>query len=150
MLIRRINKGLIMVARAYIRHPSDMPIELSTVPEDRAVCTFTKDISVGGLSFSSSRSFGKGALVSIKIPVIDPPFEAQARVIWCLTQEDGYEIGLEFCTSGDAYRARMVEQICHIEHYRLWVREVEGRELDSEGAAAEWIGKFAKEFPAFS
>jgi phage tail tape-measure protein len=69
-------------------------------------------------------------------------------VIWCLAASDGYEVGVEFREVEDAYRARMVEQVCHIEHYRLWVKEVEGRDIDSEHAAKEWIGKFAEEFPS--
>lgn len=136
-----------MVARAYIRHPSDMPIELSPVQANDTVCTLTKDVSIGGLSFYSSRPFGVGVEVSVKIPVTTPAFEANANVIWCVSNVDGYDVGVEFNHSADAYKARMVEQICHIEHYRLWVKEVEGRELDSERAAKEWIGKFAGQFP---
>jgi hypothetical protein len=78
---------------------------------------------------------------------VEPPFEAEARVIWCLARPDRYEAGIEFVDEQDAYTARMVEQICHIEHYRLWVREVEGRDLDGERAAMEWISKYAKDFP---
>ncbi len=137
-----------MVARAYIRHPSDMPIELAQVRAQGVLCSTTKDISVGGLSFASRRAYETGVKVTVKIPVTTPAFEAKGNVIWCLASSDGYEVGLEFNEVEDAYRARMVEQICHIEHYRLWVKEVEGREIDSEHAAKEWIGKFAEEFPA--
>lgn len=137
-----------MVARAYIRHPSDMPIELAQVAVQDVFCSTTNDISVGGLSFSARRPYDIGSKVKVRIPVTTPAFEAQANVKWCLATSEGYEIGLEFNEVKDAYRARMVEQICHIEHYRLWVKEVEGREIDSEHAAKEWIGKFAEEFPA--
>jgi len=41
----------------------------------------------------------------------------------------------------------MVEQLCYIERYRREVREKEGRELDSSSAAAEWIAKYAANFP---
>jgi hypothetical protein len=41
----------------------------------------------------------------------------------------------------------MVEQLCHIEHYRKEVRDTEGRILDGEAAAREWISKFAAKFP---
>jgi len=137
-----------MAARAYIRHPSDMPIELSPLEAHEQVCTLTKDISIGGLSFYSRRPFDTGTEVNVKIPVTTPPFEANVKVVWCVSNVDGYDVGVEFIHSSDAYKARMVEQVCHIEHYRLWVKEVEGRELDSERAAKEWIGKFAGQFPA--
>lgn len=121
---------------------------MAQVKAQDVLCSTTKDISVGGLSFASRRPYEIGSGVKIRIPVTTPAFEAKAKVIWCLVSADGYEVGVEFNEVEDAYRARMVEQICHIEHYRLWVKEVEGREIDSEHAAKEWIGKFAEEFPA--
>ena len=139
-----------MVARAYIRHPSDVPIELAPEALPDVVRSITKDISIGGLCFSSKRPIEVGAAVKVKIPITTPAFEGKARVIWCLASSDGYDVGIEFCAEEDAYRARMVEQVCHIEHYRLWVKEVEGRDIDSECAAREWISKFAEGFPTTS
>ncbi|MDX1453253.1 MAG: PilZ domain-containing protein [Oleiphilaceae bacterium] len=136
--------------RAYIRHPADVPIEFSPLREDDGERSLVQDISLGGLSFSSSQRLQVGSLVKIRIPIVDPPFEAEARVIWCLSRPDRYEAGIEFTSSQDAYTARMVEQICHIEHYRMWVKEVEGRDLDGEHAAVEWIDKYAKDFPNIS
>lgn len=133
--------------RAYIRHPADVPIEFAQVSEPDAECTQAQDVSMGGLSFSSTKRLAVGTVVKIRIPVVEPPFEAEARVIWCLARPDRYEAGIEFTCEQDAYTARMVEQICHIEHYRLWVKEVEGRSLDAETAAREWISKYAKDFP---
>jgi hypothetical protein len=37
----------------------------------------------------------------------------------------------------------MVEQICHIEHYRRAVRESQSRTLSSQEAAIEWIECYA-------
>ena len=42
----------------------------------------------------------------------------------------------------------MIEQICHIEHYRKEVARVEGRELSTQEAASEWISRYASDFPA--
>ncbi len=133
--------------RAYIRHPADVPIEFAPLSEQDGERSQAQDISLGGLSFSSSQRLRVGSLVKICIPIVEPPFEAEARVIWCLSRPDRYEAGIEFTSSQDAFTARMVEQICHIEHYRMWVKEVEGRDLDSEHAAAEWIAKYAQDFP---
>ena len=46
----------------------------------------------------------------------------------------------------DLFKAKMVEQLSQIEHYRnrLWVEE--GRIIDGEQAAQEWIARYAKEF----
>jgi len=136
--------------RAYIRHPADVPIEFSPVSDIKSVKTVAQDISLGGLSFSSAERLSVDSIVKIRIPIVEPPFEAEARVIWCLSRPDRFEAGIEFISEKDAYTARMVEQVCHIEHYRLWVKEVEGRTIDGENAAEEWIGKFAQDFPDIS
>ena len=136
--------------RAYIRHPADVPIEFLPVSDVKTVKSTAQDISLGGLSFSSKQHLKVGAIVKVKIPIVEPAFEAEAKVIWCLSRPDCYEAGIEFISEQDAFTARMVEQVCHIEHYRMWVKEVEGRDLDGEHAAQEWIGKFAHDFPNIS
>ena len=66
---------------------------------------------------------------------------------WCRRHNEHYLIGVEFLDAQDDYRARMVEQICHIEHYKKEVLEREGRLLSGEQAAHEWIHKYAQDFP---
>jgi len=78
---------------------------------------------------------------------VQPGFEARAQVAWCHREGDGFLVGVAFVERGDLFRARMVEQICHIEHYRAEVLTNEGRDLDGEQAAREWIQKFAVDFP---
>jgi len=133
--------------RAYIRHPSDVPIEFVPLSDSPIIKSVVQDVSMGGLSFSSTERLSVGAVVRVRIPIVEPPFEAEAKVAWCLARPDCFEAGIEFIKEQDAFTARMVEQVCHIEHYRLWVQEVEGRTLDGEHAAQEWIGKFASDFP---
>ena len=70
-----------------------------------------------------------------------------ARVAWCRKDNEHYEIGIEFLDRDEATSARIVEQVCHIEHYKQEVRESEGRDLSSEEAAREWIKRFAASFP---
>jgi hypothetical protein len=41
----------------------------------------------------------------------------------------------------------MVEQVCYIENYKKMVYQTEGRQLTTEEAAMEWIGKYASQFP---
>ena len=54
---------------------------------------------------------------------------------------------MSFLDAEDAFLARMVEQVCHIEDYRKSVHRIEGRELSPEEAAMEWIEKYASQFP---
>ena len=70
------------------------------------------------------------------------------NVVWCDRSGNGYEIGIEFEKSRDVFRLRMIEQICHIEHYRKEILLQEGRELTTQEAASEWITKYASDFPA--
>jgi hypothetical protein len=138
-------------SRQFIRHPADVPIEISMGTEPaaggpRATGT-TRDVSLGGLAFHSLSCPDRGQLVEIHIPTVKPEFRTQARVVWCRSLAEGYEVGVAFLASSDAFRVRMVEQVCQIEHYRAEVREREGRVLSGPEAASEWIRKYAAAFP---
>jgi len=106
------------------------------------------NLSLGGLSFISAQAIKVGQKASVCIPVLKQDNCLSGTVIWCEKSKNGYEIGVEFEGSKDIFRLRMIEQICHIEHYRKEVKLVEGRELSSEEAATEWIKRYAGDFPA--
>jgi hypothetical protein len=133
--------------RNFIRHPADIPIEIHHAglasPQEKPL----HDIGVGGLSLQLDHSLKKGILVDIKIPVSKPPFATKARVVWCEKKGDQFDIGVEFDEEKEAFRTRMVEQVCHIQHYKKEIAEREGRLLDGREAAQEWIAKYAKDFP---
>lgn len=133
--------------RNYIRHPSDIPIDFQPEELAEAHSDHLKNISQGGLAFHSSTALPPGTIIRVKIPLVLPVFQAVGRVTWCHSIDDYFEIGIAFLDCDDVFRARMVEQICHIEHYRQQVREQDGRELTSEQAAEEWIHYFAPSFP---
>ncbi|MDH5178342.1 MAG: PilZ domain-containing protein [Gammaproteobacteria bacterium] len=133
--------------RSFIRHPSDIPIEYLIEDQPMTGSEPLHDISFGGLSFQSATNLEKGTLVHIRIDTVQPAFEADGVVAWCREEKNHYMVGMEFVNKEDVFLARMVEQICHIEHYKKTVRRNEGRNLTSQEAAAEWIGKFAEIFP---
>lgn len=133
--------------REYIRHPVDIPIEFQR-DQDKAYDQHEtlSNISEGGLAFRSQSALEVGALIHIRIPVSEPPYEAQARVAWCQSDGTGFEIGIALLGAEEGFRSRMVEQICHIEHYRQEVLHLEGRQLSAQQAALEWIRKYADTF----
>jgi hypothetical protein len=133
--------------RQFIRHPVDVPVEIGTNDSNPLSSLHTHDISLGGVALLSGFSVPAGARVRIRIPYVQPAFEAHARVAWCQPHEGGYELGVTFLDAEDAFLARMVEQILHIEDYRKSVRRLEARELSAEEAAEEWIAKHAAQFP---
>jgi hypothetical protein len=57
-----------------------------------------------------------------------------------------FDVGVLFVSAEDAFSVGMVEQICHIGHYRRHVRKREGRQVDGDEAAQEWVSKYAADF----
>ncbi|MDJ0779695.1 MAG: PilZ domain-containing protein [Gammaproteobacteria bacterium] len=138
--------------RKFIRHPADVPIQVTLDwagddDHDDADQTIT-NVSLGGLAFISQEPLELLQRVRIAIPVLDQDNFLVGNVVWCDKADGAYEIGVEFEHGRDAYRLRMIEQICHIEHYRNEVARTEGRELSSQDAAREWIARFAGDFPS--
>ncbi|WP_455198156.1 PilZ domain-containing protein [Kaarinaea lacus] len=133
--------------RSFIRHPSNIPIDFQLEDLVAAGSEYLKDVSVGGLAFMSKSKLNIDDVIRIKIPLVKPVFQALGKVIWCRRDGEHYEVGIEFLDENDSFRARMVEQICHIEKYKQDVLKNDGRELSDEEAAIEWIKRYAVQFP---
>ena len=147
--------------RRYIRHPTGIPIQISTPDfsskqsaesslSTHAHRALTNDVSGGGLSCESTKIMRAGEAVEVEISLNKPPFKTIGHVVWCKEQGSGYLVGIGFSDLATAFAVRMVEQVCHIEKYREKVLAEEGRQLSSEEAALEWIGKHAADFPSNS
>jgi hypothetical protein len=135
--------------RQFIRHPVDVPVEIGIAAAGSPSSVRTHDISAGGLDVHSNVAIEPGVDVEIRITHVQPAFEAHARVAWCQPHcKSGFELGVTFLDADDAFRARMVEQVCHIEDYRMSVYRRDGRQLTSQEAALEWIAQYAEQFPA--
>ena len=84
--------------------------------------------------------------IVINIPLVKPCYEGHGVVVWCRQEDDHYELGIRFEEAEEAFKSRMVSQVCQIEHYKKQILEKEGRKLNGEQAAMEWISKFAADF----
>jgi Tfp pilus assembly protein PilZ len=133
--------------REYIRHPSNIPLEVQIADLPDPQTEYLNNFSLGGLSFHSKNKLETGAQICIRIPLLRETVQVNGRVVWCKRQGRGYEVGAAFRDKEEAFRTRMVEQICHIEQYKNEVLKNEHRELSSEQAAIEWIKKYAGSFP---
>ena len=142
--------------RNFIRHPVDIPIELIPIDDTQALSTTVdntmkiermENVSFGGLMFQSSIPYSQNSKIIVKISSVNPQFEAPATVTWCRKSGRHYLIGLEFTDKDTEFKIRMVEQVCHIMHYRNEVKATQGRELDQDEAAIEWIEQHASDFP---
>ena len=134
--------------RQFIRHPSDIPIEYCFLDKPICLLDSINDVSVGGLSFQADSYIEPDSWLHLHIPINDKHFEIDAQVRWCKEREAHYDVGVLFSDKQEAFSARMVEQVCHIEQYKKDVLKNEGRALSGDEAAAEWITQFATEFPS--
>lgn len=131
--------------REYIRHPVDIPIEVHKKRRRRRRSEGLSNLSLGGLAFFSDCRWSAGETLTIVVRV---PFdlEISGTVVWCDRRGGHFEVGMTFGTPAEAYKGRMIEQICHIEQYRQEVERQQGRQLSLEQAASEWIARFADRF----
>ena len=133
--------------RKFIRHPSDIPIEILAEDMVGKATHELKNVSFGGLCCKSDMFLEPGTAIKLKIPCVRPTFETQGKVVWCKKQNGHFDVGIQFMEASDAFAVRMVEQVCHIEQYKNEIRVREGRILSGNEAALEWISKYASEFP---
>lgn len=134
--------------RRFVRHPTNIPIDVNSraLPESTGDVSALKNLSQDGMACKVPGEVPVGTVVNIDIPSVSPPYSGQGVIVWC--QQDGqqFEVGVRFIDKDEAFKARMVQQVCQIEAYKRKVFEQEGRVLDSEQAAKEWIEKYAAEF----
>lgn len=133
--------------RKFLRHPSDMPVELvlrrqAPIPRQRL-----NNISLGGVACNSPRGFRRGTSVELRIPLLGDQAHYPGVVAWCRRLEDGYLVGIAFIDEDTLFRARMVEQICQIQHYRQQLEHESGQSMAIEQCAQDWIAKHAAQFP---
>ena len=132
--------------RSFIRHPTDVPIEIRLEDQSRKHEPL-RNVSRGGLCFLYPYAAPVGSNIIVRIAFTSPPFEASCRVTWCQADGNAWQVGVEFLDQDILFRLRMVEQLCHIEHYRRTVQASQGRVLSSQEAALEWIERYAGAFP---
>lgn len=134
--------------RSFIRHPSDIPMDYRLTQHGSSRLVQLKNASAGGLCFQTQEALQRGCVVRITIPVREPAFEAIGTIVWCRQTNHHYEVGVQFADANTEFAVRIVEQICQIHHYQREVLEREGRSLSGAAAAAEWVAKYARDFPA--
>lgn len=133
--------------REYIRHPSDIPIKYHIRGLHPDITADLNNISHGGLCFCSENAVIINSFIIINFPVINPKVTFEGVVAWCHPINEVFDVGVKFLDKDSGFRVRLIEEICHIEHYRRMVSATEGRNLTGEQAAVEWIEKFASDFP---
>src|SRR5690606_22808220 len=98
----------VVTMRRFLRHPSDMPVELvqrkhAFLPRQRL-----NNISLGGVACNSDKGFRKGTAVELRIPLLGEQARYPGVVAWCRKQAEGYLVGIAFIDEDTLFRARMV------------------------------------------
>lgn len=105
------------------RHPMRIPLTIQTIArtgEQHLIeAVYTKDVSLGGLAFTSEQAWLVGSVLHINISA-EPPFTFIGKVVWCqplcsqsTTSPMRYDIGVEFM----AKKASMLDELVRIENY---------------------------------
>lgn len=130
-----------------IHHPEQVPVEIQTLGYSEAYPAPPVSGCQGELAVHCASKFRVGAVVELYVPQLDSSIRLHGYVIWFHKAGQGYLIGISFKGENEAFRMRMIEQLCHIEAYRKDVAAKQGRILTREEAAAEWIARYSEDFP---
>lgn len=138
-----IDDGLLS---GFIHHPSAFPLSYKRLWFDK-----DKDSDNAqeiGLCFRSEKYLKPGISVEISIPLRGEEQKFRGKVVLVRNIGDYFEIGIWLTQAADVHRARIVEQICHIETYLRTKKHQEGPFVSNERVAEEWVSKYAAAFPS--
>ncbi|MCY1183628.1 PilZ domain protein [compost metagenome] len=133
----------------FLLHPCDLPVELLVRKQTCFPRQSVHHISLGGVACNWSRGFRRGTPIEVHIPLFGDAARYPGVVAWSHKQAGDYLVGIGFIDEDSMFRARMVEQICQIEHYRRKRERELGTSLSTESTALEWISRNAADFPLF-
>ncbi|MBT3294540.1 MAG: PilZ domain-containing protein [Verrucomicrobia bacterium] len=140
-----------MERRKFFRHPTSVPIECRVDGHGDYAPHEVRDVSHGGIAFVSDRPYELGDIVELRYPTLTHPETVRGMIVWTVAADGGasptHINGLSFSDPSARYHGRIVEQICHIEDYRIEQRKQQARDLTHGEAAAEWIAANAADFP---
>lgn len=133
----------------FIHHPSGFPIDFKRIWFANQAESLTNEPGNIGVIFESEKYIKPGVTLEITIPLRHKTEKFRGKVVLVKNYGDHYEIGLWFSCRADASRARIVEQICHIEAY---IQEKKYRDgpyaLNRDRMAQEWITNNASNVPS--
>jgi len=135
--------------RQFLRHPCDLPVELVVRKQTFLPRQRLHNISLGGVACNSPRGFRRGTSVELRIPLLGDAARYPGIIAWSRKQNSDYRVGIAFIDEDTLFRARMIEQVCQIEHYRRQRTQALGDEQPIGDLALEWIAQNAADFPLF-
>jgi hypothetical protein len=148
-LLYQLGEGLMstMSEHGFIEHPCDQPLSLRRIKT--AGKNFNSDHYhvCGGISLITRQTFKPGTIIEIRTRIRGEATSFKGRILWIKEYKGRTsQLGVVFEDTEQAYMARMIEQLCYIEHYRR-KQYSEGRRLATHEAANEWIARHSHCFP---
>lgn len=131
---------------AFIQHPAAVAVRLCTTSDHDSLGMDLVAHGRGGVCVPSALGYQPGTPLQVRVSVDGSELSYRGLVLWRRSRRRAFELGLAFATADAAFRARMIEQLCHIDAYRQRAL-ARGRSLDFEDAAAEWIDRYSGSFP---
>ena len=132
--------------RAFIRHPTDIPIEITHRQQIKIVDGQLSNFSLEGACFLSDTPLKAGEYVHLRLPSLQeqPAYAAEGCVIWCTPKDESYEVGVKFREQDKAFYSKMLNQISQIENFKDEIQRLEGRRLTGEDAVQAYSSHTAK------
>lgn len=141
LTIARTGSAILMSSddlRQFHRYTTDIPVLLGAAVDDDESYRM-KNVSQAGLCFQATRCFQSGTSIRLRVPVCRPCMEVDVEVMWFRPAGGIYETGVRFDDVELQSRVWMVEQVREIELYKFKKTHNEGRALNGEQAAKEWL-----------
>jgi hypothetical protein len=103
--------------RAFVRHPAEIPIEVSQEENLVGKRQNMSNVSMGGMAFESNTYWKPGTLISICV-MVHCVIQLHGEVVWCQKNADHFDVGVRFLNSSTEDTDGMVEEVCQIEMYK--------------------------------
>lgn len=134
-----------MHERSYIRHPIDVPINISHAKQSVPSSSKLHDFSLEGACFKSTSEIKLGEYVQIQLPCVGDQLErvVEGVVIWCCKKNHEYDVGIKFRDDG-AFHIAMLKHIARLDSFKNEIERRDGRVLTGEEAVVEFSAYLAK------
>ncbi len=128
-----------------IDHPASQPLAFRVCAAPQPVAGERGGIY---LRFRAAHPPRAGTPLQLSIEAGGKVHQFHSRVVEVDRAHTPNRVVVRIARQREAFVARMIEQLCHIAHYRQQTLASEGRALSEERAAREWIARYAAAFPA--
>lgn len=108
--------------RQYVRHPTDIAVEVREINESEMNLEHLKNVSFGGVAFESDRCWKQGSIIAIQV-LVEPPIEIKGKVIWCRQYDKHFDVGVQLIDT-TTRNSRDNMGVCQIDRYKHMLADI--------------------------